>query len=112
MWARYRWCVTAGVAFVGASVIAVTPMTTPVPGIHLSDIGLTAGEEQITLDLVRSAEDSRSEPVINPVIPGPGLTEHGQEQAQELGHARERGSLRGNLCGAADQDVGDRGTVG
>jgi broad specificity phosphatase PhoE len=84
MQVKNRWHAIAGVALVGASVIAVTRVTAPLPDVYAPDIALTAGDEQITLDLVRSAEDARSEPVINPVIPGPPLTETGQQQAQAL----------------------------
>lgn len=77
--------ITAGVALVGGGVIA--PITAPLPDVSAADVQLTAGEEQITLDLVRSAENARSEPVINPVIPGPHLSDHGEQQAQELADA-------------------------
>jgi hypothetical protein len=70
--------ITAGVALAGG-VIAVRSITVPLP-----DVQLAAGEEPITLDLVRSAEDARSEPVVTSTIPGPPLTETGQDQAQAL----------------------------
>src|SRR5690625_4386537 len=84
MHTRHRWHGTAGVALVGACVIAVTPVTAPLSDVDVSGVQLTAGEEQITLDIVRSAQDARSEPIITATIPGPGLTETGQDQAQDL----------------------------
>jgi hypothetical protein len=83
---RCRLCpwITAGIAVVGGSVIAVTPVTALLPEVNVPDVALTADEEQITLDLVRSAEDARSEPVVTATIPGPGLTETGKEQADAV----------------------------
>jgi hypothetical protein len=39
--------VTAGVAIAGASLIAVTPMTAPVPDIQTRDVALTSGEDTL-----------------------------------------------------------------
>jgi hypothetical protein len=75
----FRPCVTLCVTLVGASVIAVTPVTASLPGVQL-----TAGEEQITLDLVRHGETVGSNSIVASDLPGPPLDEIGQEQAQAV----------------------------
>ena len=78
-----RLYVTTGVALVGASVIAVTPVTAPLPDVHVPDIQLTADEESVTLDLVRHGQTLGPQSTVDTgAVPGFPLDEAGQEQAQ------------------------------
>jgi broad specificity phosphatase PhoE len=97
----FRPYVTASVALVGASIIAVTPVRAAVPGVHVADVQLTAGDGQITLDLVRHADNlshggssggsaapgadvgQGSEPIAGGP-PGAPLGELGREQADAV----------------------------
>jgi broad specificity phosphatase PhoE len=82
----YRY-VTAGVVLAGASVIAVSPVTTPGPDGHVPGIQLTAGEEPIVIDFVRhgTVTAEGSPPLVTATVPGPPLTDVGQQQAQDVG---------------------------
>jgi hypothetical protein len=87
-----RSYVTAGVALIGASIIAVPPVTVPLSNALVFDVALIAGEEQITLDLVRHGETVGPTNVVSgppgeAPIPGPPLDETGQEQAQAVAQA-------------------------
>ncbi|MGH3970795.1 MAG: histidine phosphatase family protein [Mycobacterium sp.] len=62
---------TAGVALVGAGIIAVTPATSPLPDVHVSDIQLTAGEEDIVIDFVRHGDTTPPDAVS--LVAGNGL---------------------------------------
>lgn len=89
-----RSYVTAGVAICGASLIAVTPVAAPLPHVQVPDIQLAAGEESITLDLVRHGETTGPNEIVdttagNTSIPGPPLDATGQEQAQAVAQAIE-----------------------
>lgn len=84
MYAKHRWCGAAGAALLGASLAAITPVIAPRSGVPMPGVQLTSGDEQITLDIVRSAQDARSGPIITATIPGPPLSETGQKQAQDL----------------------------
>jgi hypothetical protein len=53
----FRPYVSASAALVGASVIVVAPVTVPLPDVHAPDVALTAGQEDITLDLVRHGDN-------------------------------------------------------
>jgi hypothetical protein len=88
---------TASVAVAGASVIAVTPVTAPPPKIQVPDVQLTAGDGDITLDLVRHGDNlahggttsaasdggQGSEPIAGGP-PGAPLSALGQQQAHEV----------------------------
>jgi phosphohistidine phosphatase SixA len=77
--------VTVGVALAGAGVITLTPITAPLPDVHVPDIQLTAGEEEMVLDLVRHGQSTdNASQIINTVPPGATLTPEGVEQAQNL----------------------------
>ncbi|MGH3561752.1 MAG: histidine phosphatase family protein, partial [Mycobacterium sp.] len=77
--------ITASVALAGAGVIAATPVTVPLPEIHVVDIQLTAGEEEITLDLVRHGQSTDNVAgIIGTVAPGAPLTAEGQEEADAV----------------------------
>jgi hypothetical protein len=111
--------VTAGVALLGASLIGVVPVTTPLPDVHVPDVLLSAGEEQITLDLVRHGETVGPTNVVSgppgeAPLPGPPLDETGQEQAQTVAQAiqAEYDKHRRDLCRAEHPDAGNRSTVG
>jgi hypothetical protein len=102
-----RCCyVTASVAVVGASVIAVTPITAPPPEVHLPAIQLTAGDEHtdVVIDMVRHAQmtppfDTLLTP--SPDHPGAPLSELGHDQAQDVGNRlfNELGSVAGIFSG-------------
>jgi Histidine phosphatase superfamily (branch 1) len=80
-----RRYVITGVALVGASVIAVTPATAPLPDFHVPDVQLTADEETITLDIVRHGETVGPQSTVDTgAIPGDPLDETGQEEAQAV----------------------------
>jgi hypothetical protein len=81
--------VTVGAALVGASVIAVTPVTNPLPDVHAPDIQLTAGEEDIVIDFVRHAQTSPPGSVVavaSQGLPGFPLSDLGQQQAVDVGN--------------------------
>ncbi|HET9875322.1 MAG TPA: phosphoglycerate mutase family protein [Mycobacterium sp.] len=81
-------CVAIGVAVVGASVIAVTPITAPPPDVHLRGIQLTAGDEpDIVIDVVRHGQMiSPYENLLtpSPAFPGAPLSDLGERQAQDV----------------------------
>lgn len=83
-----RRCVAAGVALVGAGALA--PITAFLPDLHVPDIQLTAGEEDIVIDIVRHGERGAPDPethlVPSPPYPGPPLSDLGQQQAQDVGN--------------------------
>jgi hypothetical protein len=79
----------AAVGLVGASVIAVTPVTAPFPGVQLPDIQLTAGEEDIVIDFVRHGQTEPPGGVVAVAsngLPGFPLSDTGQQQAVDVGH--------------------------
>jgi hypothetical protein len=78
--ATLRASVTAGVALVGAGVLAVSPATTPLTDAGMPGIQLAAGDEEITLDFVRHG--ACCGPIVSSVVPGHELTDTGREQAQ------------------------------
>ncbi|MGH3561568.1 MAG: histidine phosphatase family protein, partial [Mycobacterium sp.] len=86
----FRRYATAGITLVGASMIAVTPVTAPPPGVHLADIQLTAGDEQdIVIDILRHGQrmpPQNLETNQSPPYPGVPLSELGQQQAQDVGN--------------------------
>lgn len=78
---RTRPWVTAGIALVGASVIAVTPVTQS--GARMLSIELAAAD--ITLDFVRHGESTDNvSDTIGTVPPGAHLTADGLQQAQDV----------------------------
>jgi hypothetical protein len=80
--------VATGVAVIGAGVIAVTPVAAPRGDTHTPDIQLAAGDEQMVLDLVRHGEsEANANQILSTAPPGPGLTENGQDQADDVGSA-------------------------
>jgi hypothetical protein len=91
----FRPCVTAGAALVGAGVIAVTPVTAPLPDVHVPGIQLTAGETDATdatnivIDIVRHGQrmpPQDLETTQSPPYPGVPLSDLGQQQAQDVGN--------------------------
>jgi hypothetical protein len=89
MQVRHRAYATAGVALAGASVIAVTPITAPLPDVHVPNVQLAAGDgDDIVIDIVRHGE--RLAPfnellVGSPPYPAAPLSDLGRQQAQEVG---------------------------
>jgi broad specificity phosphatase PhoE len=85
---RYYPYFTAGFAVIGASVIAVTPPTTPPPTVHVPDIQLVSGDEtDIVIDVVRHAQmisPFEDELTPSPAFPGAPLSDLGQQQANDL----------------------------
>ncbi|HEY1842681.1 MAG TPA: histidine phosphatase family protein [Mycobacterium sp.] len=85
---RYRPYITAGIAVVGAGVIAVTPTTAPLPHVYVSDIQLTSGDAtDVIIDVVRHAQmisPFEDELTPSPAFPGAPLSDLGQQQAQDL----------------------------
>lgn len=84
-----RSCPTAGIAIVGVSLIAVTPLAAPLPRVHMPEIQLTAGEADaatdVVIDIVRHGQR-----ISDNVLPasstfGPPLSPLGEEQAQAVG---------------------------
>jgi len=64
---------TAGVALasVGASVIALTPITAPAPHAHVADILLTSGEDpDVYIDIIRHGVPSPPPLISRPKLPG------------------------------------------
>ncbi|SRX95741.1 PE-PGRS family protein PE_PGRS11 [Mycobacterium tuberculosis H37Rv] [Mycobacterium shimoidei] len=94
MWLGNRSYVTAGVAALGAGIVAVIPATATAPGVAVPNVGLTAGEDiaqeaaqDIVIDIVRHGE--RQAPfnellVGSPPYPAAPLSELGQQQADEV----------------------------
>ncbi|HEU4363416.1 MAG TPA: histidine phosphatase family protein [Mycobacterium sp.] len=82
------WIITAAAALAGASVIAVTPLTTAPVAVHISDVQLTSTDYDITLDFVRhgQSEDNVAS-IIGTVAPGAPLTAEGEQQAQTVAQA-------------------------
>ncbi|WP_409426326.1 histidine phosphatase family protein [Mycobacterium sp. SMC-11] len=76
-------CTTAGVALLGASLIAPIATPPPVPPAHvIADIALTA--QDIVIDIVRHAEDlapANSRIPFSPEFPGAGISDLGKQQA-------------------------------
>jgi len=106
----HRGYVTAVVALVGASVIAVTPA--PARVVHVADIQLTAGDAtDIVIDIVRHGQ--RMPPfnelvTPSPDYPGPPLSDLGQQQAVDVGNQlfNELGSkVAGIFSGQAIRDM-------
>jgi hypothetical protein len=88
MQVRHRPYTTAGVGLVGASIIAVTPMTVPVPGIHVPDIQLATSDQDIVIEIVRHGQrmpPQDLEDTQSPPYPGVPLSELGHQQAQDVG---------------------------
>jgi broad specificity phosphatase PhoE len=78
--------ITAGVALAAAGVIAVSPITVPLPAVHLPQIQLTAGDGDITIDFVRHGQSTANAGnVISTQPPGPDLSDLGQQQARTIG---------------------------
>ncbi|MEO8814569.1 MAG: histidine phosphatase family protein [Mycobacterium sp.] len=85
--------------------IAVTPITAPLPDVHVPDFALTAGDAQdVVIDFVRHAQmtppfDDLLTP--SPDHPGTPLSDLGQQQAQEVGDKlfNEFGPVAGIFAG-------------
>lgn len=76
--------ITAGVAVVGAGLVAVTPVTVPAVVINLPDIQLTAAD--MVLDLVRHGQSQDNvDGVLGTTPPGAPLTATGEQQAITVG---------------------------
>ncbi|MCV7257280.1 histidine phosphatase family protein [Mycobacterium shimoidei] len=84
--------VTGGVALAGASIIAATPLMSPLPQAHISElIQLLAGEDMV-LDLVRHGEsEDNVAGVIGTLPPGAPLTDLGRDQAVAVGESLYNG---------------------
>lgn len=83
---KLRRCVTAGIALVGAGVIAVNPEIAATPDVQMPAIQLTAGAQDIVIDIVRHGEDlapANMRIPFSPEFPGAPLSDLGQQQAQE-----------------------------
>lgn len=81
--------VTAGVAVAAAGLIAVTPITVPLPEVHVRDIQLTTNGEDIVIDIVRHGQrlpPFDMQTTSSPPYPGPPLSDLGQQQAQDVGN--------------------------
>lgn len=82
-----RPCAAAGIALVGAGLIAANPMTALPPGVHSADVHLTADEQDIVIDFVRHAQTNPSGDVVAVAtngVPGFPLSDTGQEQSVEV----------------------------
>ncbi|HEU4362921.1 MAG TPA: phosphoglycerate mutase family protein, partial [Mycobacterium sp.] len=106
----YRWSATAGVALVGASVIAAAPTTAPT--IRVPDIQLTAGDAQdIVIDIVRHGQRMppyNDEVTPSPDHPGPPLSDLGQQEAQDVAnqlHSELGSQVAGIFSGQAIRDM-------
>jgi Histidine phosphatase superfamily (branch 1) len=102
--------VTAGVVLAGASLMAIAPVTAPLPYGHVANVQLAADEESITLDLVRHGETVGSPSVVGgpageAVLPGPALDATGQEQAQAVAQAIQAEYPNGIAGVYAGQDI-------
>lgn len=104
--------VTAGIAVIGAGVIAVTPIAAAGPERHVADVALTAGDEpDIVIDVVRHAEMiSPFENLLtpSPAFPGAPLSENGLQQAQDVGNHLfdELGPVAGIFEGQGLREMG------
>ncbi|MGH3560488.1 MAG: phosphoglycerate mutase family protein, partial [Mycobacterium sp.] len=112
MQVRRRCCATAGVALVGASVIAVAPTTALLPDVYVADIQLTAGDEQnIVIDILRHGQmisPFENELTPSPAYPGAPLSDLGQQQAQDVANQlnSELGDhVAGIFSGQAIRDI-------
>lgn len=79
---------TVGVVLAASGAIAITPVTVPLPDVHRPAIQLTAGAEDITLDLVRhgqSTDDVNN--ILGTLPPGAHLSALGQQQAETVAQA-------------------------
>jgi broad specificity phosphatase PhoE len=87
---RHRSSVIAGVALIGAGVIAVTPAAVPVPKVHVPEIQLIAGDAtDVVIDVVRHGQmisPFEDELTGSPAFPGAPLSDLGQQQAQDVGN--------------------------
>jgi broad specificity phosphatase PhoE len=103
--------ITVGVALAGAGVIAVTPVTAPLPDVRVPDIALTAGDDEpITLDFLRHAESTdNTDNKLETTPPGPELTEHGQQQAQDIANELAQQNIHGLY---ASELIRDQQTLG
>ncbi len=85
---RYRPYVTAGIALVGAGLIAVTPTTEAPRSVYLPDVQLTSGgDPDVVIDVIRHAQmisPFEDELTGSPAYPGAPLSDLGQQQAQDL----------------------------
>jgi hypothetical protein len=99
--------VAVGVALVGSSVIAATPMAAQLPNVHVRDVLLTATD--IVMDIVRHGEDAPPGNELVPFVPaftlGPPVNEAlssvGTTQAQDTANQlfSELGSVPNGLAG-------------
>ncbi|MEO8814570.1 MAG: histidine phosphatase family protein [Mycobacterium sp.] len=113
MQAGRRFCVTAGVALVGASVVTVTPIMASPPAIYVPDIALTAGDEHtdIVIDIVRHGQRMppfNDQVTPSPDHPGPPLSDLGVQQAQDVGtqlHTELGDQVAGIFSGQAIRDI-------
>lgn len=80
--------VTAGGAITVAGLITATPVDPPLPAPQEHAVQLAAGEEEITLDLVRHGSDGPPSYIstAGSFLPGYPLNEAGREQAEAVGH--------------------------
>uniref|UniRef100_UPI000A8A2034 phosphoglycerate mutase family protein n=1 Tax=Mycobacterium sp. UM_Kg27 TaxID=1545693 RepID=UPI000A8A2034 len=85
--------ITAGVALVGAGLVAVAPVApiaAPLPGIARPDITLTAVD--MVLDLVRHGQSTENvSDYVGTTPPGAPLTELGEQQAIDVGNGLYNG---------------------
>jgi broad specificity phosphatase PhoE len=80
--------VAGGTAIATASLIVATPAVVPLPDVHLPDVALTAGAEDITLDFVRHGQSTDNVAgILGTTPPGAPLTELGEQQAITVGQA-------------------------
>jgi hypothetical protein len=107
----HRWSVTAGVALVGAGVLAVTPTTAPLPGVHRPDIQLTAGDEaqDIVIDIVRHGQREGVAALVVPSPPYPGapLSDQGVQESKDVADQLydELGPVSGIYSGQGIRDI-------
>lgn len=69
----HRVFATGGVALIGASVIAATPMPAPPSGVDVSAIQLSAGETDVTIDIVKHGATTPPPPDWTSETPGAPL---------------------------------------
>lgn len=80
-----RGWITAGAVLAGVGVIAVTPITAPLPGVFSPDIQLATGSVDITLDFVRHGESTDNvDGILGTAPPGAALTDLGEQQAHDV----------------------------
>ncbi|MGH3969786.1 MAG: histidine phosphatase family protein [Mycobacterium sp.] len=107
---RYRPYVTAGVALVGAGLIAV--IAAPGPDVEVRDVALTAGDApDIVIDIVRHGQmisPFEDELTPSPAFPGAPLSDLGQQQAQDVGTQlfNELGPVAGIFEGQGLREMG------